>query len=76
MAQEVALDLLLYFASLVICIRTNTVLAVVRVTGLATDVVYFGSSALEENREFCRAETCQPPALLLIQREDRLPPVS
>lgn len=38
MAQEVAQDLLLHFALLVICIRTDTVLAVVRVTGLATDV--------------------------------------
>lgn len=43
-----AVDLLLYFALLVIYFRTETVLAIVRVTGLSTAVAYFGSSNLEE----------------------------
>lgn len=49
-ARAAALDLLLYFALLLICFRTDTVLAVVRVTRMATAAAYFGSSVSEEIR--------------------------
>lgn len=73
MAQVAALALLLYFALLFVCFRTDTVLVIVRVT-MAIAVACFGNNILEKAREFCHGDTWQTLALLLIQEEDGLPP--